>query len=83
MEETVLHFHPEMNRGERPKQKRQYYAWKAVRATIEATCSSGSRLRCRARSRGMGDTLPLQLKGSWRNGFTRCEHTTCPWQRSC
>jgi hypothetical protein len=58
MEETVTHFHPEMSRSERPNRKRQYYAWKAVRATIKAKCSSGSRLHCRDRSRGMGATLP-------------------------
>jgi hypothetical protein len=57
MEETVTHFHPEMSRSERPNRKRQYYAWKAVRATIKAKCSSGSRLHCRDRSRGMGANM--------------------------
>ncbi|KAE8877542.1 hypothetical protein PF010_g6876 [Phytophthora fragariae] len=47
-----------MSRGERPNKKHQYYAWKAVRASIEAKCSSGSRLHCRDRSRGMWTTLP-------------------------
>ncbi|KAE9001474.1 hypothetical protein PF005_g14748 [Phytophthora fragariae] len=58
MEETVSHFHPEMNRGDRPNKKRQYYAWKAARATIEAKCSSDSRLHCRDRNRSTGTTLP-------------------------
>ncbi|KAE9338558.1 hypothetical protein PF008_g11997 [Phytophthora fragariae] len=58
MEEAVSHFHPEMNRGERPNEKRQYYAWFVVRATIEVKCSSGFRLHCRDRNGGMGATLP-------------------------
>ncbi|KAG6617103.1 NPP1 protein [Phytophthora cinnamomi] len=58
MEDAVSHFHPEMSPSKRPNKKRQYYAWKAVRATIEAKCLSGFRLHCRDRSRGMGATLP-------------------------
>ncbi|KAE9048093.1 hypothetical protein PR002_g660 [Phytophthora rubi] len=58
IEEAVSHFHPEMNRGERPNEKRQYYAWFVVRATIEVKCSSGFRLHCRDRNGGMGATLP-------------------------
>ncbi|KAE8883549.1 hypothetical protein PF003_g32351 [Phytophthora fragariae] len=58
MEEAVSHFHPETNRGERPNEKRQYYAWFVVRATIEVKCSSGFRLHCRDRNGGMGATLP-------------------------
>ncbi|KAG1692186.1 hypothetical protein DVH05_025616 [Phytophthora capsici] len=58
MEDTVTYFYPGLGQDQLRSKKRQFYAWKAVRATIEAKCAGGSRLHCRDRSRGMGATLP-------------------------
>ncbi|KAG3248477.1 hypothetical protein PI124_g6831 [Phytophthora idaei] len=58
MEETAAQCYPGFGRDQLRNKKRLFYAWKAVRSTIEVKCARGSQLHCRDRSRGMGATLP-------------------------
>ncbi|ETI43442.1 hypothetical protein F441_11377 [Phytophthora nicotianae CJ01A1] len=55
MEEMMYHG---LSKDQLQSKKRQCYAWKAIRATVEAKRASGSHLPYRDRSRSIGATLP-------------------------
>ncbi|KAG6954652.1 hypothetical protein JG688_00012253 [Phytophthora aleatoria] len=73
MEETAAQCYPGFGRHQLRNKKRQFYAWKAVRSTIEVKCARGSQLHCRDRSRGMGATLPAAAEEQLVQ-WTNCLH---------